>query len=166
MNKILKIGLDIDDTLVDFYGEYIKVFGNPKADHVITKNVYKLRTNKRFWENLPKLRSIDFEPELYCTKRINTKKYTRTSLLKHGFPIKPIYQVYYQKGNKAKLIKGKVDIFIDDSITNFLQLNSSGVPCLLISTPNNLHYKTDLRIDSLDYKTIHQKYNYLCQKLG
>ena len=118
MNK-LRIGLDIDDTLLDFWNEYLKQFGNPKEDRVITRNVYKLRRNKSFWENLPKLRDIDFEPELYCTKRINPKSYTRKSLINHGFPVRPIYQMYYQKGNKADLIKGRVDVFVDDSISNY-----------------------------------------------
>ena len=54
--KKLKIGLDIDDTLLDFWTEYIKCFGNPKEDRVVTRNVYKLRKNRNFWENLPKLR--------------------------------------------------------------------------------------------------------------
>ena len=135
--KKLKIGLDIDDTLLDFWTEYIKCFGNPKEDRVVTRNVYKLRKNRNFWENLPKLREIDFVPELYCTKRINSKVYTKRSLEKHGFPIRPIYQMYYQKGNKADLIKGRVDVFIDDSISNFEMLNKSGVRCLLIDAPHN-----------------------------
>ena len=67
----IKIGLDIDDTLLDFVGEYLKIFKSFNNEYLITKNVNKLRFNKRFWENLPKLRNIDFEPTLYCTKRIN-----------------------------------------------------------------------------------------------
>ena len=54
MKQVIKIGLDIDDTLVDFYGEYLKKFGKPKFDWNITKNVYRLKRNKQFWENLPK----------------------------------------------------------------------------------------------------------------
>ena len=157
--KKLKIGLDIDDTLLDFWTEYIKCFGNPKEDRVVTRNVYKLRKNRNFWENLPKLREIDFVPELYCTKRINSKVYTKRSLEKHGFPIRPIYQMYYQKGNKAHLIKGRVDVFIDDSISNFEMLNKSGVRCLLIDAPHNRHYETKHRIFDLKYETILKKYN-------
>lgn len=160
MNR-LRIGLDIDDTLLDFWAEYLKKFGTPKSNRVITRNVYHLRRNKSFWEGLPKLRNIDFEPELYCTKRINPKSYTRTSLQKHGFPIKPIYQMYYQNGNKADLIKGRVDVFIDDSISNFESLNKSGVNCLLIDSPGNQHYKTNRRIYDLQYNTIQNKLNEL-----
>ena len=159
MIKKLRIGLDIDDTLVDFWGEYLKKFGIPKEDCVVTKHVYKLRHNKQFWENLPKLRDIDFVPELYCTKRINSKKYTKTCLEKHGFPNRPIYQMYYQHGNKADLIKGKVDVFIDDSVSNFKKLLQSGIPCLLIDSVSNQWFKTDLRIYDLKYETILNKYN-------
>jgi 5'(3')-deoxyribonucleotidase len=155
----IKIGLDIDDTLLDFVGEYLKIFKSFDNDHTITKNVNKLRLNKKFWENLPKLRSIDFEPTLYCTKRINPKSYTRNSLIKNGFPIKPIYQMYHQQGNKAVMIKGKVDVFIDDSISNFKMMNNSGVMCLLITTKHNKNFKTNLRIDNLQYETILNKYN-------
>lgn len=156
---MLKVGLDIDDTLLDFMGSYIEVFGSPKSDPEITKNVYKLRKNKSFWENLKKIRNIDFIPELYCTKRINSKVYTRNSLKKHGFPIVNIYQMYYQHGDKSTMIKGKVDVFIDDSVSNFNKMNRSGVFCLLIDAPHNQHCQTDLRIFDLNYETILNKYN-------
>ena len=159
MVEKLRIGLDIDDTLVDFWGAYISRFSPPTEDHIITRNVYKLRKDKNFWENLEKLRDIDFIPELYCTKRINSKRYTINSLKKHGFPSRPIYQMYYQKGNKADMIKGKVDIFIDDSISNFEMLVKSGVPCLLIDAPHNRNYNTPYRIYDLRYETILNKYN-------
>ena len=123
MVEKLRIGLDIDDTLVDFWGAYISRFSPPTEDHIITRNVYKLRKDKNFWENLEKLRDIDFIPELYCTKRINSKRYTINSLKKHGFPSRPIYQMYYQKGNKADMIKGKVDIFKTVINTNYNTYN-------------------------------------------
>ena len=66
--------------------------------------------------------------------------------------------MYYQKGNKADMIKGKVDIFIDDSISNFEMLNKSGVPCLLIDAPHNRNYNTSHRIYDLRYETILNKY--------
>lgn len=161
---MIKIGLDIDDTLLDFYGQYLKKFGTPKSDPQITRNVNKLKKDKQFWENLPKLRDIDFIPELYCTKRINPKSYTRKSLINNGFPVRPIYQMYFQHGNKATMIKGRVDVFIDDSISNFVKMNNSGVFCLLITAPNNIHFETDLRINDLKYETILKKYNQYSKK--
>lgn len=159
MVEKLRIGLDIDDTLFDFWGAYIEAFGEPRADHIVTKNVRKLRRNKTFWENLKKIRDIDFVPELYCTKRINSKRFTRNSLEKNGFPIRPVYQMYYQKGNKADMIKGLVDIFVDDSISNYKDLIQSGVPCLLIDSPWNRSFDTPHRIYDLSYDTIMKGYN-------
>ena len=52
--------------------------------------------------------------------------------------------------NKADLIKGKVDVFIDDSISNVIQMNKAGVPCLLYDRPHNQNYDFVGRIYSLD----------------
>jgi len=159
MQQKPRIGLDIDDCILRFMDRYIQRFGTPKSDHHITKNVYKLRKDKNFWESLEKCNDIDFIPELYCTKRISSKTYTRNSLKKNGFPIVPIYQMYYQQGDKSTLIKGKTDVFIDDSVSNFQKMNKNGVFCLLITTPHNKNFETDLRIDDLKYETILNKYN-------
>ena len=159
MVEKLRIGLDIDDTLVDFWGAYISRFSPPTEDHIITRNVYKLRKDKNFWENLEKLRDIDFTPELYCTKRVNPKAWTKQWLSDNGFYNSPVYQMYYQKGNKATMIKGRCDVFIDDSISNFIKMNMSGIPCLLMDTPFNQNFGPVLRVYSLDKYEIEEAYN-------
>jgi 5'(3')-deoxyribonucleotidase len=159
MKKQLLIGLDLDDVLFDFFGEYLKIFGKPKTDSEITKNVFKLRNNKVFWENLPKIRNIDFIPALYCTKRISSKTWTKNCLAKNHFPNRPLYQRYYQLGKKSTLIKGRCDVFIDDSVSNFKEINSSGTLCLLMDAPHNQHFDTPLRIKELSLKEIKTKYN-------
>lgn len=134
----LKIGLDLDEVLADFINTYYNRFGIPKNDYEITYNVQNiLRKDKDFWENLPVLNTINFEPELYCTKRVNNKIYTKNWLKKNNFPNKPVYQVYCNTRNKADFIKGKIDVFIDDSISNFIAMNLAGVPCLLMDTKYN-----------------------------
>ena len=74
-----------------------------------------------------------------------------------------MYQVYSQIASKAPFIKGRCDVFIDDSVTNFKQINASGTLCLLIDGPHNRHIQTDLRIYDLKFSTIFNKYvdNYL-----
>lgn len=157
--KRLKIGTDIDDVLAEFLETYLKRFGNPKNDREIARNVQRvLIKDKDFWENLPVLNTLNFIPELYCTKRVNSKVYTKNWLRKHNFPDKPIYQVICQTRNKADFIKGKVDVFIDDSITNFIQMNLAGVPCLLYNKKYNQHWGSIGRIYSLDYNEIEQAY--------
>lgn len=161
----MKIGLDIDDCLADFWGAYCKYFdtdNNPKmlVNSTITKNVQNvLRYDKDFWLNLDILNFPDFEPELYCTKRVNKKEWTKQYLEKHNFPNKPVYQVFYQHGNKADYVKGKVDVFVDDSISNFIKLNMSGVPCLLMDAKNNQSWGPIGRIYSLNFDEIEETYH-------
>lgn len=150
----LRIGLDLDDTVNYWFSEYLKVFGIPKNELEITKNVRKLRTNKQFWENLPILHRPDFIPTLYCTKRTSSKKYIVNFLNKNSLPKAPIYQMFYQNGNKASVIKGKVDVFIDDSLFNFITMNLSGVPCLLMDGPHNRSWSGPGRVYDLSYNHI------------
>lgn len=136
----MRIGLDIDDCLADFWGAYCEYFdtaNNPKMlqDHIITRNVQQiLSKDKDFWLNLEVINMPDFVPELYCTKRVNNKAWTREWLRRNGFPDRPIYQMYYQHGNKADMIKGRVDVFVDDSLTNVLKCQKSGLPALVYHT--------------------------------
>lgn len=134
---MLRIGLDIDDVLADFIGRYYQYFdcvNHPERmqDHIITRNVQRiLRQDRDFWVNLPVINRPDFEPVLYCTKRVNPKVWTKTWLRLNGLPDRPVYQLFNQGSNKANMIKGRVDVFIDDSVRNVEQLNASGVPALL-----------------------------------
>ena len=162
----MRICLDIDDTIANWFDSYIAVFGNPKSDYEITKNVRKLRYNKVFWETLPVLERINFEPCCYCTKRINPKIYTKNWLVKNDFPVKPVYQMYYQKGNKATLIKGRCDVLIDDSIDNVIQAINSGLPALLIDRPHNQSKTSLFRIYSLDEDEIRYAYELELRALG
>lgn len=158
----MKIAIDLDDTIFDFLGFYKQYY--PKDSDMIskniTKNVYKLRNNKDFWENLPLLERPDFEPTIYSTKRINSKVYTRNCLLKYGLPIKPIYQTICQLSNKADIIKGRCDLLIDDSVFNVKKAIQAGLPALLISRPHNINIDFEFRIDKLIYKDIEEMYNY------
>lgn len=156
---MIKVALDIDDTIADFLGSYYAKFGKPKHDYQITRNVYKLRNDKQFWEGLPLLEKIDFEPHIYSTKRINSKTYTKNWLKKNNFPIKPIYQMYHQQGNKADMIKGRCDVLVDDSYSNVIKAIKSGLPALLLDRPHNKHINTPYRIYSLRYVEIKNKYN-------
>lgn len=101
----LRIALDIDDTILKWFEAYQKRFPGERnlVQHIITRNVRKLQYDREFWENLELLERPNFEPHIYSTKRINQKSYTRSSLIKNGLPIKPIYQTYNQM--VIKLIK-------------------------------------------------------------
>jgi hypothetical protein len=125
----------------------------------ITKNVFKLKKDKRFWENLPLLEMPNFEPCIYATKRINSKVYTRNCLSRHGLPIKPIYQMVYQYGNKVNIIKGHCDVLVDDSAFNCYQALQVGFPAILITRPHNINSDYPYRINKLDLDEILTVYN-------
>ena len=150
----MRIGLDLDDTINYWYCEYLKLFGKPKDDYEITKNVVRLSKDRDFWLNLPVKNYPDFEPTLYCTKRIIPKSWSKKYLQINNLPIAPIYQVYYQKDRKSRFIKGRVDLFIDDSISNMIELNLAGIPCLLMNSEENKKWGPIGRIYSLNYDEI------------
>lgn len=158
--KHLKVGLDCDDTCNIFYQEYLKRFGQPKNEYEITKHVQRdLRTDRDFWLNLPEKHRPDFQVELYCTKRVNPKAWSRKWLNDHNYPYAPIYQVISQTKNKATVIKGRVDVFIDDSISNFKAMNLAGVPCLLMDSEINQHWGPIGRVYSLNISEIEEVYD-------
>ena len=160
----LRIALDIDDTIggfIDAYNRYYKTDISKEKDSKITRQVNKLRYNKSFWESLSKIEDIDFIPEMYCTKRVNPKDYTKNWLRENNFPVKPVYQVVYQKGNKARFIKGRCDVLIDDSVSNVLDCINAGLPALLIDRPHNRWFGPEYRIYSLSYTEIEEAYNIL-----
>lgn len=158
---MIRIALDLDDTIFDFLGAYQEVFPGERnmISSNITKNVFKLKKDKRFWENLPLLEMPNFEPCIYATKRINSKVYTRNCLSRHGLPIKPIYQMVYQYGNKVNIIKGHCDVLIDDSAFNCYQALQVGFPAILITRLHNINSDYPYRINKLDLDEILTVYN-------
>ena len=158
---MIRIALDLDDTVFDFLGAYREVFPgeNNMKEPKITKNVLSLKRDKKFWEGLPLLEMPNFEPCIYATKRINSKVYTRNCLSKHGLPVKPIYQIYTQRGNKARIIKGHCDVLIDDSAFNCYQALKVGFPAILITRPHNMHSDYPYRVNRLDIDEILAVYN-------
>lgn len=161
---MLRIGLDIDDCLCEWwesYCLYYKTDRNPRhlKENQMTKNVVRdLKFNRNFWLSLPVKNTLDFTPVLYCTARVNNKAWSKIWLRNNGFPKSPVYQVYGHKVDKSRMIKGKVDVFVDDSVHNMITLNLAGIPCLLYDTPRNQEWGSIGRIKSLDYETIESAY--------
>ena len=100
----------------------------------------------------------NFEPCIYATKRINSKVYTRNCLTRHGLPVKPIYQIYTQRGNKANIIKGRCDVLVDDSAFNCYQAMEVGFPAILITRPHNVNSDYPYRVSKLDFEEILEVY--------
>ena len=160
MKHNLRIGCDLDDTIFGFTKGYVERFKNiPKYDWVISRNVkYILSKEKDFWVNLPVIRRPDFIPQLYCSSRLNKKSWTKKALEINNLPNSPLYQIPGYYVPKSRYIKGKVDVFIEDSPHQWKDLNCSGIPCLLIDSPNNKEYGPILKIYSLIEEEITDAY--------
>lgn len=160
----LRIALDLDQCIFDWQKSHEAKFHCKLKDltnQEITQQVELCKHDKKFWSNLDLLEAPDFTPVIYATKRINSKVYTRACLHKYNLPIRPIYQIYKQEDNKARIIKGRCDVLIDDSWFNVQQCLSAGVPALLITRPHNQHINTPYRVSHLKYNEIKAKYDQL-----
>jgi hypothetical protein len=157
----LRVGFDLDDTIFGFSEGYLKRFKHfPKYDWAVTRNVTNILIHERdFWVNLPVIRRPNFEPKLYCSSRVNRKAWTKKALEINDLPNSPLYQVPGYNIPKSKYIKGRIDVFIEDSPHQWKALNNAGIPCLLIDSPNNKEYGPLLKIYSLDCDEIEDVYN-------
>ena len=160
----MRIALDIDDVLARFMQAYCDRFETDKypkrlESKIITRNVQrKLQHDRNFWLSLEVKHRPNFVPELYCTKRINPKEYTKKWLEINGFPKRPVYQMVYQQGNKATMIKGRCDVLIDDSPSNVLKAMNSGLPAILMADDWNAKFDYPYKINSLDIEEIIRVY--------
>ena len=156
--KRLQVGFDLDDTIFGFSEGYLRRFKKfPRYDWAITRNVQNILIKERdFWVNLPVIRRPNFEPKLYCSSRVNKKSWTKKAIQINDLPNSPLYQVPGYHIPKSRYIKGRVDVFIEDSPHQWKSLNLSGIPCLLIDGKNNKEYGPILKIYSLDYDEIEE----------
>lgn len=159
--------MDLDGCLCDFYNPYYERFGKPEKDSDITRNVETvLIKDKAFWLNLPVLNELKFQPRQYTTARVIPKSWIKEYLAKELFPKAPIYQIHgYGLSKYAKVKMGGCHVHIDDSISVFKDLNSKGIPCLLLDAPNNQSWGPIGRIYTLDKDEIEDIYHLFKQTM-
>lgn len=154
-----KIGLDIDGVLADFTGHLMKVNATPDHtpkhwnDPVVRKAFELIKKDPNFWLTIPPLltrEDIPFEPHCYITARSVDSEVTKEWLYKNGFPTAPVYCVGAGESKVETAKKAGIDIFIDDSYENFLELNAAGIFTYLYTAPYNVKYEVGgQRIDRL-----------------
>ena len=158
----LKISLDLDGTIFDWNDYYTSKFGNPKTDLEVTKNVIgPLRKDKQFWLEQPIINIPNFNPHCYCTARVINHKWIRAQIKINNLPLAPIYQVYGVALSKyPQLKRTSINVHVDDSLKVFMDLNSKGIPCLLLDSSSNQQWDEPVgRIYSLDKDEIEDSYH-------
>ena len=157
----LKISVDMDDTLNEWYGPYLSRFGEPKDDYEVTKNVCRvLKDDKDFWLNLPIKHRPNFDVFCYTTSRIIRKCWIKEYINKMELPNAPVYQVFGACLSKVpQLRRCGCDVHIDDSIKQFILANLSGIPTLLMDSPYNQEWGPVGRVFSLDKDEIEDTFH-------
>lgn len=155
-----KIGLDIDEVLCDWVGGWQKHFGKHNAiDDRPTFWNFEYAMGARFkgtppevleelYINLPAKISpadIPFEPHCYITSRSVPVELTKQWLQKNGFATAPVYSVGLGESKIEVAQKSGIDWFVDDSYTNFVELNNAGICCFLFDAPHNRRYDVGYR---------------------
>lgn len=158
-----KIGLDIDGVLADFVSSWCDenpdIITKPNSwylDRKINERFKKMKNDGKlneFYLNIKPLinpKELPFTPHCYITSRPVDNNITEKWLDKYDFPARPVktVDVRTSKVNIAKEMN--VEIFIDDSFENFVDLNNNDVFTYLYTAPWNEKYDVGhMRINSL-----------------
>lgn len=145
-----KIGLDIDEVLAawtDAWQERHGIKGEVifwNFDREINKRFEQMKDDKEFWMNIKAKITPDqlpFEPHCYITARSIPQEWTEEWLYEvMGFPHVPVYSVGFGQSKVAVARRSGVDLFVDDSFKNFVELNNGGICTFLWDTPQNRKY--------------------------
>ena len=144
-----KIGLDIDEVLADWVGNWTKYHGQqvPETwnfDRDIKAKFDLLKDDKEFWLSIPvktKPCDIHFEPHCYITSRSIPKEWTEEWLDKNGFPTMPVYSVGFGESKVDVAKASGIEIYVDDRYENFVELNNAGICTFLFDAPHNQRYE-------------------------
>ncbi len=155
--SIPRIGLDIDGVIADFEKAYLDAMGKP--EHTITswndplfrKYFFEVTKDDSFWLNIPLVedllkKPLSFCPVVYVTARPVSNEVTERYLFEiNNLPMAPVITVGHDISKTDACKKYNVELFIDDRYENYVELNKSGVPCLLKTRKHNAHYNVGCR---------------------
>jgi hypothetical protein len=161
--KLPKIGLDVDGVIADFSGSWNKLYPEISAtptswyfDRKVGMRIDEMREKNlldEFYLNIEPLvkpEELPFEPHCYITSRPVSKEVTEKWLDKYNFPGKPVINVELLGSKVDAAINAGIEIFIDDSYENFIELNNNGVFTYLFTAPWNTRYNIGhMRLNSL-----------------
>lgn len=156
----MKIALDIDGVLAD-YGKHLLDYLNIKDktppikwnDSRFIENFDKIKDDKQFWLTIPVLtppQDIKFDFECYVTARPISSEITALWLKKNGFPDKEVFTIGHNQSKVNILQEQKIEIFLDDAIHNFTEINKTDIICFLFDSTYNKEIRTTLRVYDMD----------------
>ena len=157
------IGLDIDGVLADFTGAWHKLHPEidkePKAwgfDRNIMKRFEEMKKNgtlEDYYLNIKPLikpEELPFEPKCYVTARPVDTKISEQWIDNNGFPRKKVITVPTGTSKVNVMKDAGIEIFIDDSYDNFIELNKAGIFTYLYTASWNIKYDVGhMRLNSL-----------------
>lgn len=152
------IGLDLDGVLFDFSSYFLKYLNiadkSPATSWGDTRykdNLHLVHGDHIFWSNLPLLvdsKEINFPVVRYVTARPVSNEVSQKAVIAAGFPNAPVVTVGVNGDKYPYLVD--IDIFIDDAVHNFENLNNKGVTCYLMTRPHNVNYDAGhLRVNNI-----------------
>lgn len=158
------IGLDIDGVIADFTGSWHDIYPEINAkpnswyiDRAIGDRFKTMAANgelDKFYLNIKPLlkpEELCFEPHCYITSRPVTKEITEQWLDKHNFPARPVISLDIRQSKVDAAKQAGVEIFIDDSYENFVELNNNGIFTYLYTTTWNERYDVGhMRLNALN----------------
>lgn len=146
-----RVWLDIDGVLGDLERHFLAYLNLPAHsptdwnDTRFRKNLPLVAEDREFWMSLPSLvdsSDITYPITGYCTSRPAKDEWTIDWLEARGFPHGEFINV--NGGSKAEALKGICDVFLDDSIFNFMDLQRAGILCFLMTRPHNVKYNVGM----------------------
>jgi hypothetical protein len=151
-----KIGLDIDEVLADWVGDWTDMRGleTPSSWYFDRELLQKFEEMKasgeldKFYMNLKPLinpSDIPFEPHCYITSRPVDSSVTEAWLAKHGFPARPVFTTTSERTKVVIAKEQGLDIFVDDGWHNFKSLNQAGICTFLMDAPHNQRYSVGFK---------------------
>jgi hypothetical protein len=151
--------LDIDGVIAAFEEHFLERFGyagqhaNDWNDPIFRRNFEEISSDEKFWLTLPTLETpmdITYPIAGYCTSRSVPLELTRRWLDLHRFPTGNLISLKLGESKVEALKKVNCEVFIDDSIKNFVELQSSGILCFLKTRPHNTKYEVGhYRVENL-----------------
>ena len=155
------IWLDIDGVVADFnthFLEYLNFEDKAPArewEDPRFKNNWKLiADDEKFWTTIPfikETRSLIKRDRIrgFCTARSCPSQVTREWFRMNGIEDMPIITVGLNGKKSDYLNQVGCEIFVDDAVHNFEDLNNNGIDCYLLTRSHNIYYETTKRINKL-----------------